>query len=74
MTQPLATRVYSAGARWVWVVQEHGSTLVSGTACSKKDAQARAQHARREIASVTPGGLALLGSNHKARRLAAKVQ
>lgn len=68
MANSLSSRVYSAGRRWVWVVQEYGSTLCSGTAHSKDEALIQARHARREIEAVTPGGLSLLGSKHGRRR------
>ena len=57
----LAVRVYSAGSRWVWVVQEFGGTLCSGTATNKRDAEIRGRHARAEIAAVTPGGITARG-------------
>lgn len=53
----ITMHVYSAGSKWVWIVQEFGSTLVSGTAPDKATAKERAREARLEIASVTPGGL-----------------
>jgi len=53
----LKVRTYSAGSRWVWVVQEFGCTLASGTAVNKQDAAARGRERRDQIAAATGRGL-----------------
>lgn len=63
--QRLSVHVYSAGSRWVWVVQEFGATLVSGHAPDKATARERGQHARREVGAVMPGGLCAQTSRGK---------
>lgn len=70
----IVTRVYSAGARWIWVVQEFGSTLRSGTAWDKESAKAKALEAKGEINASSPGGLSLVGSKHKSRRMKVRMK